>query len=301
MTEEESTGEERKKEIDHLKRILASGYVNFLFGAGVNGDAFPNMKSGFQKTKNALSSYGCDGIDIEKEISSLDKENADIVLNTFISEFNNENIKRESESYSNLKGLLTATYNLINQTENRQTYTNKVNIFTLNYDRVVENILDQCGYLFHSISASDRDAHAIQDIIGYDLTKKGYVPTFTVSKLHGSAGVDNNIDRDGVILPNTDKMGRALSKDFFKMLFKMKSELERRNAIIFIIGYSGADDDVNSILKESEYNGLTIYWLKHSEKDVGLEEQNLKLIKIPCDGTDSTRVLGDMFNEVMQK
>ena len=139
----------------NFKNIIASGYINFLFGAGLNGSSFPNFRTGFNQTKKALQDYGEKGESIENELSNLDDSCYDEATEILVSEYNtySSSIDPKSESVVNLKNLLNSVYGLIDIAENRQPYMKKINIFTLNYDRIVENILDESGYLFHSITA----------------------------------------------------------------------------------------------------------------------------------------------------
>lgn len=298
LPRERETDSEEKEPI-HLKEALASGYINFLFGAGVNGSSFPNMRNGFESTKKELAKYGCRGLDIESDLRTLSEEDANKVIGIFIDEFNKIEPNRMCSSYDNLKNLMTTIYSIIDRTENRQAYSKKINIFTLNYDRIVEGILDDAGYFYHIITANKDDTRAIPDVIGYDVVKKGFVPTFSVSKIHGSAESNNRLSKERVILPVKDKGGKALSREFFRVLFKMKGELEKRNAILFIIGYSGADEDVNSIIKETNGTGLRIYWLKYNNEDTGISDLNLNnIITIDAGGQDSTKKLCDLFAEV---
>ena len=74
-----------------------------------------------------------------------------------------------------------------------------------------------------------------------------------------------------------------------------------QNAILFIIGYSGGDEDVNGILREASLSGLTIYWVKYDDSDTGVENLNLSgLITIKSGGNDSTKKLNDLFEEVLR-
>jgi hypothetical protein len=84
----------------------------------------------------------------------------------------------------------------------------------------------------------------------------------------------------------------------------MKSELTKRNAVLFIVGYSGADDDVNEVLSDSISNGLTVYWLKHSNSDTGVGNLgfDIKTIDPVSDNgsfQDSTKTLATILSAVI--
>lgn len=296
---------ERKQKIKQMKSVVSSGYINFLFGAGVNGKSFPNFGNGFNQTKEWLKTRGMPGKDIEKEIGSIEGSDFEEVIDKLVTEFNEEHVNESCESYNNLKNLLVKIHAIVDRTENRQPYTKKVNIFTLNYDRIVEDILDDLGYFYNSITATKMVHESPFDVIGYNSSKRKYVPTFAISKLHGSADSNKKIGKESIILPGKDKGDKALSRDFFGVLFKMKSELEKRNAVLFIIGYSGADEDVNHILSESVASGLTVYWLQFSDKDQGVRNLGIKLDIIDAvveEGShefqDTTKTLLEILCEV---
>lgn len=294
--------QDEQKLVEHIKKSVSSGSINFLFGAGVNGDCFP-MMSKFQTTKEKLIEFGQEGKNIEVELASLSEEDRNTVLDVFVNEYNSYKVPNTSaESYNNLKKLLQTVSHIVEKTENRKSHTKKINVFTLNYDNIVENILKELGIFHHMIAANYGNEQSTSDIVGFNVTKNKFVPSFFVSKIHGSADSNGTLEKDKVILPNKEKkISSALSREFFRVLFKMKSELEVQNAILFIIGYSGGDEDVNGILREATISGLTTYWLKYNESDTGVENLNLSgLIKIDSNGKDSTKKLNDLFEEVLK-
>lgn len=136
----------------------------------------------------------------------------------------------------------------------------QINIYTLNYDTIIENILEKLGYLYNAISASNNSSKAgLIDVIGYDYNIKRYIPTFMISKLHG--------DIEKPIIPGKAKYKEILNEDYFEVAFNMKEQLCRPNSILIIIGYSGRDKHINKILEDCLNAGLTIYWYKYSESD----------------------------------
>lgn len=293
---------DHQKLIEHIRKSVSSGSINFLFGAGVNGDCFP-MMSQFKKTKEKLIEFHQDGNNIESELTFLSESERNIVLNTFVNEYNEyKNPDTNADSYNNLKTMLQTVSHIVEKTENRRSHTKKVNIFTLNYDNIVENILKELGIFHHMIAANYGNEQSTADIVGFNVTKNKFVPSFFISKIHGSANSDGTLEKDKVILPNKEKkISSALSREFFRVLFKMKSELEIQNAILFIIGYSGGDEDVNGILREAAISGLTTYWLKYNSSDTGVENLNLSgLTIVESDGNDSTKKLNDLFEEVLR-
>jgi len=291
-------------ELRWLKTLVSSGSISFLFGAGVNGSSFENFRSGFQATKDKLIGLGKPGKSIEDEFSELSESDLvqyQAVLGTFISEFNGINSPALNEpSLLNIKALLTAIYRIADTTENRRPETKKINIFTVNYDCIIEEILDECGFFYHSIVPNKPEPQVPYDVIGYNTTRKTYVPTFAVYKLHGSANRKGAIDKDSIIVPNTNKLGTVLAS-YFESLFTMKSELLKPNAVLFILGYSGADIHVNGVINAASSTTLTVCHLPYSPltpEAYGAEFENalFEPVNIARDlYQDTTKTLADLL------
>lgn len=87
--------------------------------------------------------------------------------------------------------------------------------FTLNYDSIVELILDKLGYMYLSTQAHDISYKAkISDVIGYNYNTCRFIPTFYVSKLHG--------DFEHAIAPGKLKYTETLNEGYFELIFNMK-------------------------------------------------------------------------------
>lgn len=250
------------------QNIIASAHINFLFGAGVNGKAFQQLDE-FDKTKNKIKELGGT---IEKGIESgideiEDEGKRSEIKETFIEEFKEfykeaitENTWNESTSLINLRLLLAKTYSIVHETQNRNPSMKQINIFTLNYDDIVERSLSYLGHFYNAISASNTATKAaMMNVIGYDYTSKKFIPSFMVSKLHG--------DIDKPIIPGKTKYRDMLNEDYFEIAFNMKSQLCRMNSILIVIGYSGKDNHINKILQDCINSGLTLYWYKYKEND----------------------------------
>ena len=257
--------------------ILSSSHINFLFGAGVNGKAFPQLKS-FTDTLSKIEELGGNiESGLESGIDSLSSSaHKKIVKDVFIKEFMEADAKMNEKfgkdmSLINLEKMLRKTYLLVNESQNRNPSMKQINIFTLNYDQRVEKTLSGLGYFFSEISASNTTTRAmLLDVIGYNFNVKKYVPTFMVSKLHG--------DIDNPIIPGKSKYQEMLNEDYFEIAFNMKEKLCRQNSILIVIGYSGRDEHINKILKDCLNAGLTIYWYKFAQMDIVPFEENNQII-----------------------
>lgn len=248
--------------------ILSSSHINFLFGAGVNGRALPQL-SKFIKTAAKIEDYGIDIQEgIERGIDKItERSQREEVKRTFIEEFSEFHQKaveesnwRSNESIKHIELLLREIYSLVHEAQNRNPSMKQINIYTLNYDEIIERKLGQLGYFYNSVSASNANAKAgLINAIGYDYLTKKYIPSFFISKLHG--------DIEKPIIPGREKYREILTPEYFEIAFHMKEQLCRQNSILIVIGYSGHDEHINQILNDCLIAGLTIYWFKYSDKD----------------------------------
>lgn len=283
------------KEPAFNKDILSSTHINFLFGAGVNGSSLPQL-SKFTQTAKKIESYNIDlSNGIESGIDALpDSEARETVKSIFIKEFKEfYNVATDVDAWNsnrslvNIEHLLRVTYSLVHESQNRNPSMKQVNIYTLNYDDIVERKLSELGYFYNSISASNANVKAaLVNAIGYDYLTRQYIPSFMISKLHG--------DIDKPIIPGREKYRAILTPDYFEIAFHMKEQLCRSNSILIVIGYSGRDEHINEILNDCLIAGLTVYWFKYSNKDIVPFPEYAKIIirdqDNPAEPIDTTAI-----------
>lgn len=268
-------GEKDEKDINqkiikenNLREILASANINFLFGSGVNGRAFPQL-AGFVETNKFLDEKITDETkSFEEKLNLLLPEDEIIARETFIKEFNEseEKISWESEDINDIKNLLNNIYKLVEQTENRQDSSYKVNLFTLNYDDIIEDILNKECYINNVISADSYKKTDFFNMIGYNFEYGKKIPTFVTTKLHGSV-IKGKLSKDAIIYPGNKKYESALGPKFFELMFLMKSELIKRNAVLIVIGYSGNDQHINGIISDAIESNLTLIWFRYNNDE----------------------------------
>lgn len=261
------------------KNIISSTHINFLFGAGVNGTALPQLSS-FIKTKEKLEELGVDtSCGLEAGIDCINEEGKrESIKKVFVDEFAqyhenalDDKVFTSNDSIKNLERLVKKTYLIVQEAQNRNPSMKQINVYTLNYDSIVEKILNKLGYLYNSISASNNSSKAgLINVIGYNYILKKFVPTFMVSKLHG--------DFNKPIIPGREKYKDILNDDYFEVAFHMKEQLSRPNTILFVIGYSGKDNHINKILEDCLDGGLTLYWYKYSKDDYVPFEDRINVI-----------------------
>lgn len=244
-------------------KILSSCHINFLFGAGVNGKSFPQLKD-FVETNEALkAALGREVENFEDDLNSItQKSKKERVYKKFIEEFKKyeRKIDYKHQDIIDIEKMFIEVNRLLVDSENRTKTTKQVNVYTLNYDEIVENVLEKIGVLYNTVSSSNIKSHdKFFNLLGYDYSSMRYIPTYLVSKIHGNI--------ESPVLPGFDKYSEMLAANKFEILFKMKTQLSRMNSVLFVIGYSGKDEHINRILKDCINNGLTIYWFKYDEND----------------------------------
>lgn len=284
-----------------LRKVLGSCSVNFLFGAGVNGKAFPYFAQ-FEKTISAMNERGLDGSNIETALANCAGDQIrQAVLDTFVDEYNDyRDYRLDNESLLNLRRMLTAFSSIVEKAENRHPETKRLNVFTLNYDRIVEEILEDSGLFCYILTQGKSKGHLPFDIVGYNTTTHAFVPTFCVYKLHGSVDANRNLSSGNIVFPGQDKLGSILS-NFYETLFTMKGELLKRNTVLFVIGYSWSDDHVNGIINDAIASGLTVYWLQYRPEDTLPKRLAGHVITIPPVGgipVDTTKTLAELVERV---
>ncbi|HAU65895.1 MAG: hypothetical protein A2017_17480 [Lentisphaerae bacterium GWF2_44_16] len=281
-------------------KIFSSAHINFFLGAGVNGSSFPQM-SGFKETLSKAVEYlGKPIVSFESDIESLSEGKKKVVLNVFkkeLEKFSND-IDFESASIKDIESMFQGVNSLILESENRTLTMKQVNIYTTNYDCIVEKTLNKIGLLCNVLSSSNLESRdKFFELIGYDYGIKKYIPTFLVSKIHG--------DIDNPVLPSKNKYDEALEAKRFEILFRMKSQLSRFNSVLIVIGYSGNDRHINGIIKDCLSFGLTVYWFRYASTEKIPDEfiQKIFIIDQPDQQKqeNTTKLFCDMVNKTWEK
>ena len=185
-------------------------------------------------------------------------------------EYKNNPEAEKIESIVNLRALMREIHSIVKMSENRTKSMEQINIYTLNYDDILEDVVDGLGFFFSSISASNvNEKSSLFDVVGCNYTTEKTIPMITISKLHG--------DMDNPILPGREKYREVLNEEYFEIVYNMKEKLSRDNSILIVIGYSGRDEHINKILKECVNRGLVIFWYKFTKDDKTIMDDNLPI------------------------
>lgn len=248
----------KKIEDEQLKKILSSVHFNFLFGSGINGSQIPQMDK-FSKTNDfILDKLDRAVISLESDIALLNEVDIESVTKIFHDELKYfiNNINPEAEEFKDISSMFSEVNKIILSTQNRNISMKQVNIYTLNYDHIVETEISKLGYLVNTVTLNDINKNdKFFDVLGYNYKKNNYIPTYLVSKIHG--------DINNPILPTKKKYNDVLLGQRFEILFNMKTQISRPNSVLIVMGYSGNDSHINSIINDAIISGLTVLWFKY--------------------------------------
>lgn len=281
-------------------RIMSSSHINFFLGAGVNGKALPQM-NGFKDTTEKMGIYLKRPIEhFEKDLEKLTRRQSETIEKIFIKELRTkiELIADNDIDVKDVEDMFNSVNRLILESENRTITTKQVNIFTTNYDNIVSDSLNKSGLHNNTISSSNIENYdKFFDLVGYDFSKKQYIPTYLISKIHG--------DLDNPILPSIRKYNESLEAKRFEILFRMKEKLSRSNSVLIVIGYSGADKHLNSLIKDAISYGLTVYWFRYDENN-DLPDNLSSLITVidqvkQDDLINTTKVFSERLDDLWDK
>lgn len=281
-----------------LKSIFSSSHINFLFGAGVNGQLFPQTNSDkmILEITKIIPTYD-NNLTLEENISNyynknLKKDNniESKIINVF-KDYNKiaiEKIKEgNNEDFKNLVDLIRKTVEIIDETDNRNLSMKELNIFTLNYDTVIDEALEKLNlqYMIYD-SKNIIQKSSMYETILFDYNVEKFLSRINVFKIHG------NIEYNEIITPSSKKYEEIIQSSFFELQSAFKRKLERKNSTLIIIGYGFADLHINNILKNLIQKQILLINLNygkennknfvkfresvplHSEKIINIEQKN---------------------------
>ncbi|MBI9008663.1 MAG: SIR2 family protein [Tenericutes bacterium] len=275
---------EKEGSVMFNSRILSSAHLNFFFGAGVNGRAIKQMNDLEQTNDLLKEKLGRSTKNFELGLLELEESKRNEVLAKFQEELGKsiDDAQMTHVDIQDIQKMFTNFNALILSSENRTKTMKQVNVYTTNYDNIIENVLNNVGYLCNVISSSNIDGNdKFFELIGYDYSRDVYVPTYLVSKIHG--------DLKNPILPSKNKYDETLQRKRFEILFRMKSQLSRKNSILFVIGYSGNDEHLNSLINDAISFGLTVYWFKYDNTHIIPETIKNNVIVIEQEDNDNKK------------
>ncbi|WGK68345.1 SIR2 family protein [Candidatus Haliotispira prima] len=297
---------------------IQSSPINFLIGSGCSNPfikTLGDIEEKLANTKNddeRLQSY--------KEYLKIIKPNTDLVCEYDL----NKDCPSYKKTYNSYCDLFKEINRII--IERKETILGKqINIFTTNIDLLMEKVLEEkslnyndgfSGTLEPKFSQANFGRATIQKSLHYNYNSE--FPVFNLIKIHGSVNwkkkqdiiynspkldhfniellenKDNYEDfqkeyeKLAIINPEKKKLeDTVLDTLYYDLLRIYSAYLEKENAILFIIGFSMADEHIREITRRSLKSNptLTVYLFCYDKNDYKKKEEfdiqspNFKLIR----------------------
>lgn len=281
--------------IKNIRKAVESSNINFLFGSGLSRP--------FLDVLNDIEDFLSDSSKTPAEKAEKKKEyfqkvmvgNLDIVADV-----PNTNKDEVLDNYKNFYRIINS---MLLKRDNT-ILAKQVNIFTTNIDIFSEKALEETGIEFNDgfhgrfqpiFSLSNFKKSYFKKSLHYENTSE--IPVFNILKLHGSLtwkytkkpnkvfldcdlscvkrvrdtiktpDFEKNYKDLIIVNPNKDKFEDTLVKQYYYDLLRIYSnELEKENCILFVMGFSFADEHIRDLTaRVADSNPtLKIYIFAHS-------------------------------------
>ena len=281
--------------IKKIRKAIDSANINFLIGSGLSRP--------FLEVLNDIEMFLSDSSKTSEEKTEKKKEyfNKVIVGNLKILEDTADSNK--DETISNYKTFYKTLNNILLKREN-SILTKQVNVFTTNIDIFSEKALEETGIDFNDgfhgrfnpvFNLGNFKKSYFQKSLHYENTCE--IPVFNIVKLHGSLNWKHDTLKDKIYLdqnleivrkvhsslstpgfvddyknlmivnPTKDKFEDTLIKQYYYDLLRIYSnELEKENSILFVMGFSFADEHIREMTERVAGSNptLKVYIFAHS-------------------------------------
>ena len=308
----------QQKLIKEIRKTIDSANINFLFGSGIS--------SPFLKVLNDIELYLSDDSKTPDEILTKKKEYFELSMLGNLNILDETPDAEKDKVLTNYKNFFKNLNNIILRRES-SLLTKQVNIFTTNIDIFSEKALEETGIEFNdgfngrfnpSFNLGNFKKSYFKKSLHYENTSE--IPVFNILKIHGSLTwkhkktgseewiyLDKNLDQvreiktnmNGIdfescykkltiVNPTKEKFEDTLLRQYYYDLLRIYSnELEKENNVLFVMGFSFADEHIKDLtIRVAASNPtLKIYIFAHSStSDIfkKLEEnaknKNIKLV-----------------------
>lgn len=301
-----------KESIKEIKKNIQSTHVNFLIGAGLSTPFLPLLED----IEKRLSDEKMDQKEKVKAKKDYFKKvmipNIDIIDSTVDSN-KEEDFLITINNYKNFFELIS--YIILKR---KNTILSKqVNIFTTNIDILMENALEKSGLEYNdgfngrinpTFSISNFKKSLFKKSLHFENTSE--IPIINLMKIHGSLTWNRKVDQiffsklehlDKEIIKKSDEDFELQYKKiaivnpekkkleetvidiyYYELLRVFSSELEKENAILFIMGFSMNDEHIKEIVvRAAESNPtLKVYIFCYDMLAVGNIRDKINLEKL---------------------
>ena len=277
------------KLLHNLKKTIASTNVNFLIGSGLSRpflDVLQNIETQLTQAEN-------DGDEAkilvlkEEYFTKCMKGNLEVVDESE-NTTKNKVLQNYKDFYKSINYLLLKREDSI--------LTKQVNVFTTNVDVFSEKALEETGIEFNDgfsgrfsprYNIGNFKKSYFKKSLHYENTSE--VPIFNILKLHGSlswkkdtdgvvldqdlqllreveSDVASNYDRLMIVNPTKKKFeDTVLNQYYYDLLRVYSNELEKENSVLFVMGFSFADEHIRDLTMQVMGSNptLMVYIISH--------------------------------------
>ena len=265
-----------------FKNLLQSGRLNFLIGSGLSVPylgILGNTEQELERIRNAEYNNEAERLAAKDNIIKA-------YFDSCISP--NHELRRNLPPDNDFQGVLQNYKSLLHNInkiillrQNNLLLSKQVNLFTTNFDIFLEKSLEEqklefndgfSGTLDPCFDLSNFKKSLYKTSQHYD--NKSEVPMFNLFKLHGSltwrfdgdvikldgnlSGLESakadkeKLDIIPIINPTKEKFkSTTLNYTYYELLRMFSNELERENSVLFVMGFSFADEHIREIVIRS--------------------------------------------------
>lgn len=282
-----------------LREIVQSSNINFLIGAGASQPYIPVLGDIEAKIESAGNDNDAVLVQEKRYVNEVMKPCVSIVDGG--TSLNSTNKKKFDAAYRGYVSLFDSINKVL--LKRKGTLLNKqANIFTTNIDIFMERVLEDLGLEYNDgFSGHLNPAFQIDSFHKSIFTTSAHfgnvseIPTFNIIKLHGSLswaldptdealtysklGIIEKLDgiKDDkifqsqydslqIVNPSKTKFEQTImGVTYYELLRMYSNELERENSVLFVIGFSMADEHIRKLtLRVASSNPtLKIYIFSH--------------------------------------
>ena len=327
------------KDLQDIKKTIDSANISFLIGAGLSKpflDALNNIEINLAKAEKDKDDVEI--LKLKKEYFEKSMLGNLKIVNEVVDKTKDEVLKNYEDFYRKINHIVLKRENSI--------LTKQINIFTTNIDIFSEKALENTGIDFNDgfhgrfnpkYDVGNFNKSYFKKSLHYENTSE--IPVFNILKLHGSLSwkekdeqiyldrtleqvknIENNKGSDQfdicynklmVVNPTKKKFeDTLLNERYYDLLRIFSNELEKENSVLFVMGFSFADQHIYDLtLRVANSNPtLKIYIFSRSSSPskiyLKLEKEpknkNVKII-IPEDGKEYNfqTVNSEVFNKIV--
>lgn len=286
------------KKKQELKEVIQSCHINFLFGAGTSSPFLPllnDIEEKLSKTK-----------DIDKKRKIKKKYCEGVMLPNFDIVDRSQNLDENDDLKTTLSGYekFFRTIALVLLNRKSTILSKQVNIFTTNIDILSESVLEKLGLEYNDGFSGRFDANFSLSNFKKSIFKHSIhfenvseIPVINLMKVHGSLNwkktgdvitfsrldhfsediinksntkFDEVYNSIAIVNPEKKKLEETvIDIVYYELLRMFSSELEKENAVLFVIGFSMADEHIREIVKRTADSNPTLRILVFSHSQDG--------------------------------